>query len=90
MTQPPMPQPPYRPPQGDPMSRFALFAAALIVLVALGAQTSRSASIKSMCVCVPTRARLMVKSVKSTVARTQVRSTALFTAFTASAASVTQ
>lgn len=86
-----MTQPPYRPPQGDPVSRFALFVAALIVLVALGAQTAqRSSSIKSMCVCVPTRARLMVKSVKSEIARAQVRSTALFTAITASAAAVTQ
>ena len=74
MTQPPT-QPPYRPPDGDPMSRLALFAAGLIVLVGLGAQTSQhSASLKSMCVCVPARAGLMVKSA---IAKTQARSTQL-------------
>ena len=64
------------------MSRFALFAAALIVIVAIGAQTSQgsaaikhgNASIKSMCVCVPTRAGLMIKSA---IAKTQTQYAAL-------------
>ncbi len=65
------------------MSRFALFAAALIVIVAIGAQTSRgSASIKSMCVCVPTRARLMMKSA---IAKTQTQYAALSNARAAAA-----
>jgi hypothetical protein len=72
----PMTQPPYRPSEGDPMSRFALFAAALIVIVGIGAQTSHdNASLKSMCVCVPTRAGLIVKSA---IAKTRARSTELF------------
>lgn len=67
---------PHRPSEGDPMSRFALFAAALIIIVGIGSQTSQgSASIKSMCVCVPARAGLIVKSA---IARTQARSTELF------------
>lgn len=70
--------PPYRPPQGDPMSRFVLFVAAFIIIVGIGSQTSRgSASMKSMCVCVPARAGLIVKSA---IARTQARSTQSFTA----------
>ena len=67
--------PPYRPPQGDPMSRFVLFVAAFIIIVGIGSQTSRgSASMKSMCVCVPARAALIAKSA---IARTQAQSTKL-------------
>jgi hypothetical protein len=59
------------------MRRFALFASAFIIIVAIGSQTSHgSASIKSMCVCVPARAGLIMKSA---IARTQARSTELFT-----------
>ncbi len=51
--------PPYRPSQGDPTSRFVLFVAAFLIIVGIGSQASQSsASIKSMCVCVPARAGL--------------------------------
>jgi hypothetical protein len=48
------------------MSRLALFTVALLVLVTIGSQPrhngSLSESINSMCVCVPARAELMMKS----------------------------
>ena len=49
------------------MSRFALFTVALFVLVAIGSQSQSQSrhggsSLKSMCVCVPTRAKLILKS----------------------------
>lgn len=48
------------------MSRFALFTVALLILVGIGSQPRQGASLtkslKSMCVCVPTRAGLIVKS----------------------------
>jgi len=73
----------------NPMSRFALFTVALLVLVAIGSQPRRagasSKSLNSMCVCVPARAALVMRSA---IAKTQaqVRSAALFT----SRATVTQ
>jgi hypothetical protein len=58
------------------MGRFALFVAALIIIVAIGTQPAPGgASIKSMCVCVPTRAGLIMKSA---IIRAQARSTELF------------
>jgi hypothetical protein len=66
------------------MGRFALFAAALIIIVAIGTQPAAGgASSKSMCVCVPARAGLIMKSA---ITRAQARSTELF----AVKASVTQ
>jgi len=66
---------------GHPMSRFALFTVALFVLVAIGSQSGSQSrhggsSLKSMCVCVPTRAKLILKSA---IVQTQARSAQLFT-----------
>jgi hypothetical protein len=62
---------------GHPMSRFALFTVALFVLVTIGSQSrSGGSSLKSMCVCVPTRAKLILKSA---IVKTQARSAELFT-----------
>jgi hypothetical protein len=64
------------------MSRLTLFTVVLLVLVAIGAQPRQSGgltkSLDSMCVCVPARAGLIMKSA---IARTQaqVRSAELFT-----------
>jgi hypothetical protein len=78
-----MARPPYDSPSGGhPMSRFALFTVALFALVLIGSQPrhgrSLSESLNSMCVCMPTRAGLIVKSA---IARTQaeVRSAELST-----------
>ncbi|WP_260734752.1 hypothetical protein [Tunturiibacter lichenicola] len=73
-----MTQPPYRPSDDHSMRRFALFVAAFVVIVAIGASQPRRSvsSSQSICVCVPTRAGLLLKSA---IARTQARSTALFT-----------
>jgi hypothetical protein len=63
------------------MSRFALFTVVLIAIVALGAQPqtrhggSLNKSLKDMCVCVPARAALILKSA---VAKTQAGSAQLF------------
>jgi hypothetical protein len=61
------------------MSRFALVAAALVVVVAIGSEHrqegSLNKSLKSMCVCVPARAGLIMKSA---IAKTQARSAQLF------------
>ena len=69
-----MTQPPYHSPEGHPMSRFALFVTALIVVVAIGSQPLHLRLDKSMCVCVPTRAALILKSA---IAKTQARSAEL-------------
>jgi hypothetical protein len=72
-----MAQPPYHPSGGHPMSRFALFTVALFVIVAIGSQSRHGgSSLKSMCVCVPTRAKLILKSA---IVKTQSRSAELFT-----------
>jgi len=72
-----MTQPPYHPSGGHPMSRFALFTVALFAIVALGSQSAHGgSSLKSMCVCVPTRAKLILKSA---IVQTQARSAELFT-----------
>ena len=61
-----MTQPSYRPSEGHPMRRFALFSAALLVLVLVGSQPWKGSRInKSMCVCLPSRAALMLKSMTS-------------------------
>jgi hypothetical protein len=66
-----MTQPPYRRSDGNPMRRFALFVTALIIIVAIGSQPRRGGvQNKSMCVCVPARAGLMLKSA---IAKTQAR-----------------
>ncbi len=52
------------------MRRFAIFAAVLIVIVAIGSRPSQRGSGKgSFCVCLPSRAGLMLKSMvnRSTV-----------------------
>jgi hypothetical protein len=72
-----MAQPPYHPSGGHPMSRFALFTVALFVIVAIGSQSPHGgSSLKSMCVCVPTRAKLILKAA---IVKTQARSAELFT-----------
>jgi hypothetical protein len=59
------------------MSRFSLFAASLLIIVAIGSEIHHRGGLnKSMCVCIPSRAGLIVKSA---VAKTQARSTELFT-----------
>jgi hypothetical protein len=66
----------------NPTSRFALFTVALLVIVFVGSQPrqgmSLTKSIDSMCVCVPARAGLIVKSA---IAKTQahIRSAELST-----------
>ena len=67
---------------GHPMSRLALFTVTLFVIVAIGSQSGSQSrhggnSLKSMCVCVPTKAKLLVKSA---IVQAQARSTQLFTA----------
>ena len=64
----------------SPMSRFALFTASLIVIVAIGSQPRRgvslSKSMNDMCVCMPSRAGLLVKAA---IAKAQARSAELST-----------
>jgi hypothetical protein len=68
-----MTQPPYRPPDDHSMRRFALFVTALIIIVAIGSQTRHGGvQKKSICVCIPARAGLILKSA---IARTQALST---------------
>jgi hypothetical protein len=64
------------------MSRFAVFTVALF-LVAIGLESQfqyrhGGSSLKSMCVCVPARAKLMLKSAIVNV-KTQARSAELVT-----------
>ncbi len=70
-----MTQPPYRPSEGHPMRRFALFSAALLILVVIGSQPSKGGRLKeSVCVCLPSRAKLILRSMTSgsVMAKTQV------------------
>jgi len=64
----------------SPMSRLTLFTICLIVIVAIGSQPSHGVSLsKSMndiCVCMPTRAALLVKAA---VAKTHARSAQIAT-----------
>ncbi|NYF49958.1 hypothetical protein [Tunturiibacter gelidoferens] len=75
-----MTQPPYPPSADNSTRRLAIFIAVLLVIVAIGSQPGRagstSKSLNSMCVCVPTRAGLLLKSA---IAKTQARTTALLT-----------
>jgi hypothetical protein len=58
------------------MSRFALFSVALLVVVTVGSQSRYAgSSLKSMCVCVPTRAKLIMKSA---IVNAKARSAELF------------
>jgi hypothetical protein len=61
-----MTQPPYRSPEDRPMRRFAIFAAVLTVIVIIGSRPAHPgtarASGKDFCVCLPSRAGLMLKS----------------------------
>ncbi|HTY83071.1 MAG TPA: hypothetical protein VMB19_02585 [Silvibacterium sp.] len=58
-----MTQPPYHPPEGHPMRRFAVFSAALLILVVIGSLPWKSHALnRSMCVCLPTRASLILRS----------------------------
>jgi len=59
------------------MRRFALFVAALIIIVGIGSQPwPMDGAIKSMCVCVPARAGLILRSMtsRSAMAKTHVSS----------------
>ena len=76
-----MTQSPYRSSEGHPMRRFALFAATLLVVVVVGSQPwngkGSKRSMNSMCVCLPSRAGLIVRSMTSSVSaltRTQAPS----------------
>jgi hypothetical protein len=61
-----------------PMNRFALFTVTLFVIIALGSESRYGgSSLKSMCVCVPGRAKLLVKSA---IVQAQARSAKLVTA----------
>jgi hypothetical protein len=60
------------------MSRFALFTVALLVIVAIGSEPRHvGSSLQSMCVCVPARAKLLMKSA---IVQAQARSAELVTA----------
>jgi hypothetical protein len=65
-----MTQPPYRSPDDHSMRRFALFVTALIAIVAIGSVPPKHGGVqkKSICVCIPARAGLILKSA---IARTQ-------------------
>jgi hypothetical protein len=62
----------------NPTSRLAVFTVAVLVLVAIGSQPQRAGasntSLKSICVCVPARAGLMMKSA---IAKTQAQTVKL-------------
>jgi len=58
------------------MSRFSLFAVSLLIIVAIGSEINYKGGLKKMCVCIPSRAGLIVKSA---VAKTQAHSAKLFT-----------
>jgi hypothetical protein len=69
---------PYYSPEGHPMSRLALFTVTLLFIVAIGSEPRyEGSSLKSMCVCVPARAKLLVKSA---IVQAQARSAELLTA----------
>jgi len=72
-----MTQPPYRPTEGHPMRRFAVFATVLLVVAVIGSQPwngSRSKrSSNSMCVCVASRASLIMRSMTGTLAMTKTQ-----------------
>jgi hypothetical protein len=76
-----MTQPPYRPSDDHATQRLAIFVAAFLVIVAIGAhsQSRHSGTIdsgNSVCHCLPSKAALMMKSA---FAKAQSHSTALAT-----------
>jgi len=67
-----MTQPPYHPPEGHPMRRFAIFATVLVAIIIVGSQPWKAnASKKSWCTCVPSRAGLFLRSLSSTASVTK-------------------
>lgn len=58
------------------MSRFSLLAVSLLIIVAIGSEIHYKGGLNKMCVCVPSRAGLIVKSA---VAKTKAHSAKLFT-----------
>jgi hypothetical protein len=53
---------------GHPMRRLALFTVALLILVGIGSRPWHGSSSRhSMCVCLPSRAALMLKSMTTSV-----------------------
>ena len=56
------------------MRRFALFSAALLVLIIIGSLPGKGATkitnVKSACVCLPSRAGLMLRSITNAAAVT--------------------
>ena len=76
-----MTQPPYRPPDDNATRRLVLFIAIFLVIVAIGTQTQSQMrhtgrTLDSMCVCLPTKAALVMKSA---IAKAKAHSTALAT-----------
>ena len=79
----PMTQPPYHASEGHPMRRFTVFAIVLFAVVLVGSQPWNGSHPKrSMCVCLPSRAALILRSITGTSAtsvsamtRTQAPST---------------
>jgi hypothetical protein len=76
-----MTQPPYRPPDGNATRRLVLFIAVFLVIVAIGSRSQSQMrhsgkTLDSMCVCLPSRAGLILKSA---IAKTQAQTTALLT-----------
>jgi len=76
-----MTQPPYRPSDDHATRRLVLFVAVFLVIVAIGSQSQsqtrlRDGKKESICVCLPSRAGLLLKSA---IARTQAQSAALLT-----------
>jgi hypothetical protein len=73
-----MTQPPYRPSDDRATRRLAIFATIFLIIVAIGAAQPRrvDAASQSICVCIPSRAGLLLKSA---IVKTQARSTALLT-----------
>jgi hypothetical protein len=58
------------------MSRLALFTVAFIIIVAIGSQSRHDGGKKnSICVCIPSRAGLLLKSA---IVKTQTQSAQLF------------
>jgi hypothetical protein len=72
-----MTQPPYTPTGGRPMRRFAIFATVLFALVVIGSQPRTvSAHGHSMCVCMATRAELILKSMTNSTATAKAKAPA--------------
>jgi hypothetical protein len=73
-----MTQPSYHPPEDRPMRRFAIFAAVLLVIVAIGSRPVHRVSAKgSFCVCLPSRAGFILKSMANRSSVTTVHATSI-------------